>query len=114
MPLASKERALLVLILLGVVFNQWVVVALFVPEGFIAWTPHQITIWLVDLLLILTGLILIRYRETRYPNVIAAGFASALFTVGMLELVLRLTPRLLPSMSPDFGGSSMEAIEVSI
>ena len=63
---SKKEKTLIVIgslfILIGVLCNEWMLVALFSQDGVIAFSK-KVIIWIFDSLCILTGFLLIKYKS---------------------------------------------------
>lgn len=53
----------LILVLTGIICNEWILAALFAPDGIIDSLSSKIVIWIFDVLSVLIGVLFIKYRS---------------------------------------------------
>jgi hypothetical protein len=89
-----KEKILyiagLLLISAGILFNEWVLAALFSSDGVIA-LSHRVVIWVVDLSLISIGLMLILFKRTLTKESIFV-ITGLLFIPGAILFIEKFLP----------------------
>lgn len=90
----------LLIILIGVLWNEWTITVLFSPDGIISSLIYRLVIWGFDLLCILIGVLLIKYNKRPVSKILVMfGFkliCIVVLVVLSLELILRLTISLWP------------------
>ncbi len=89
----SKEKIIVIIgcvfILSGLIMNEWTLAALFSSDGVIA-VSHKIIIWIVDLGLIVTGLMLIIFKRslTKGTVFVITGLLFTLAGILFIEMVI--------------------------
>lgn len=89
----SKEKIIVIIgcvfILSGLIMNEWILAALFSSDGVIA-VSHKIIIWIADLGLIVTGLMLIIFKRslTKETLLIITGLIFTLAGILFIEKVI--------------------------
>ena len=81
----------LLLVLLGIVLNEWFVAHFFSPDGLISSPTLRAIIYAIDILLISAGFFFIYFRARINPINIALYFASFILVLTLGEISLRLT-----------------------
>ncbi len=91
----------LVLIGLGALSNEWTLGRLTVAEGYIAWQPLRVTIWLAQIMLIGSGVLIVCFRHSSLPPKLVMALISIIASLFIAEGLLRLIDR-LPVDGPDY------------
>jgi len=100
----------LLFILSGFILNEWFLAALFSSDGIIA-TVHKIVIWLVDLCLISTGVIVIKLRRSLTKEMLFVFTGVFIIFAGIL-FIEKFLPLALDTHMTDYNRPFLRAFEV--
>src|SRR3990172_9687766 len=100
----------LLFILSGFILNEWFLAALFSSDGIIA-TTHKIVIWLVDICLISTGLIVIKLRRSLTKEMLFVFTGVFIIFAGIL-FIEKFLPMALNTPMTDYNRPFLRAFEV--
>jgi hypothetical protein len=92
----------LLFVSLGLILNQWVIASVMTPEGFIEYAPFKLVIWSLEIILVCTGVSILKYRSTNLPKSIILAVVSLFAVLLILEFILRVAAGVLDSEGPDF------------
>ena len=81
----------ILLIILGLFFNEFSWLAIFDSDGFLS-IPSRFVIWLFDLLCIISGVLLIRFKDNRDLLInISVSIIAIVISITIVEIFIRIT-----------------------
>jgi len=86
------------LILAGVLLNEWIVAALFSPDGVLSTSIYRIIIWIFDISLISIGTLLLIYRKSLRASM--KTFLFPVITLILVAVILEVGLQLLTVIFP--------------
>ncbi len=99
-----KENLLIfigsLLILTGVLLNEWIVAALLSPDGVLSTSLYRITIWIFDISLVSIGALLLIYRKSIRMSIKTVLFPviTLILVAAILEVGLQLLTAIFPKI----------------
>ena len=98
----GKEKTLIVigssLILIGVLLNEWIVAALFCPDGVLSTFLYRIVVWFFDISLVSIGALLLIYRKS--TRISRKTFIFPAITLILITTILEVGLQLLTVIFP--------------